>query len=137
MKRKAVGTKPVDGSRDVDQYLAKVREPARSTLQKVRTRIRSVAPAEAAEAISYRIPSFQYKGGLVWYAAFAKHCSLFPMSTHLAEEFREELKNYQTSKGTIRFPMDKPPSAALVKKLVQARVEANERGSRTDSRQRM
>ena len=115
-----------DGTRAVDEYLARVPEPARSTLQKIRSTIRSVAPAEATEAISYGIPTFQYKGGLMGYAAFSEHCSLFPMDGRLVEEFREELKSFQTSKGTIRFPIERPPSATLIKKLVNARIAANE-----------
>ena len=60
---------------------------------------------------------------LVGYAAFTNHCSLFAMNPAVMEQFGEELKNYRTSKGTIQFPLDKPLSASLVKKLVQARVK--------------
>jgi uncharacterized protein YdhG (YjbR/CyaY superfamily) len=109
----------------VDKYLARVPEPARSTLQKIRAAIRSAMPAEAAEAISYRMPAFKYKGLLIWYAAFADHCSLFPGSSVIAA-FKDELKGYSVSKGTIRFPTDKPLPAALVKKLVKARLAENE-----------
>jgi len=62
----------------VDEYIASVPEPARGTLRKIRTMIRSVVPSNASEAISYGIPSFKYKGWLVGYAAFADHCSFFP-----------------------------------------------------------
>ena len=62
----------------VDEYLAAVPEPARSTLNKIRATIRSTVPPEATEGISYRIPTFKYKGALVWFAAFSNHCSLFP-----------------------------------------------------------
>jgi uncharacterized protein YdhG (YjbR/CyaY superfamily) len=96
-------------------------------LNKVRAVIRSVVPAEAAEAISYGMPSFKYKGPLFGYAAFKGHCSLFPMNAALIVEYAEELKGYQTAKGTIRFPVDKAPPAALIKKLVKARVADNER----------
>ena len=112
--------------KDVDEYLASVPEPARSTLNKVRAAIRSAAPPEATEGISYRIPTFRYKGGLVAFAAFSKHCSLFPMSLSVMAAFKNELKDFQVSKGTIRFPVDKPLPAALVKKLVKARVAQNE-----------
>jgi uncharacterized protein YdhG (YjbR/CyaY superfamily) len=108
-------------SKSVDEYLAGVPEPARSTLNKVRAAIRSAVPPEAIETISYRIPMFKYKGPLVWFAAFSNHCSLFPGSS-VIEAFKNELKDFHTSKGTIRFPVDKPLSAALVKKLVKARV---------------
>jgi uncharacterized protein YdhG (YjbR/CyaY superfamily) len=107
---------------DVDQYLAGVPEPARGTLNRVRALIRSVVPAEATEGISYGIPTFKYKGSLVAFAAFKNHCSLFPMSGSVIEAFKKELKDFQTSKGTLRFPVDKPLPAALVKKLVRARI---------------
>lgn len=110
----------------VDEYLADVTEPAHSTLQKVRAMIRTAAPKEATEAISYGMPSFKYKGSLVGYAAFKEHCSFFPMSGTLLEEMQDELKKYKTSKGTIQFASDKPLPAALVKKLVKARVLENE-----------
>ena len=107
--------------KNIDQYLATVPEPARSTLKKIRDVIRSVVPKEATEAISYGIPAFQYKGRLVYFAAFSDHCSLFPTAS-VIRAFENELKNYQTSKGTIRFAIDKPLSTALLKKLVRARV---------------
>jgi uncharacterized protein YdhG (YjbR/CyaY superfamily) len=107
---------------DVDEYLAAVPEPARSTLKKVRATIRTLVPPEATEAISYRIPTVRYKGGLLAYAAFANHCSLFPMSLAVMSKFKKELKHFQASKGTIHFPLDKPLPATLLKKLVRARL---------------
>jgi uncharacterized protein YdhG (YjbR/CyaY superfamily) len=105
----------------IDEYLATVPEPARSTLKKTREVIRSVVPEEATEAISYGIPAFKYKGTLVYFAAFPDHCSLFPTAS-VIRAFENELKDYQTSKGTIRFAVDKPLSTTLLKKLVRARV---------------
>jgi uncharacterized protein YdhG (YjbR/CyaY superfamily) len=116
---------PEIGRAEVDAYLAQVPEPARTTLEKMRAMIRAAAPKEATEAISYKIPSFQLKGGLVWYAAFKNHCSFFPMDHSLEEEFAEELKKYKTSKGTIQFPVDKPLPNALVSRIVKARVSLN------------
>jgi len=112
--------------KNVDEYLAGVPEPARSTLNRVRAAIRSAVPPEATEAISYRMPTFRYKGALLGFAAFSNHCSLFPMSLSVMETFKNELKDFDTSKGTIRFPVDKPLSDALVKKLVKARIAENE-----------
>ncbi len=100
--------------KNIDEYLARVPEPARGTLNKIRAAIRSVAPPGATEAISYGMP------------AFSKHCSLFPGSS-VIEAFQGELKSYATSKGTIQFPTDKPLPTALVKKLVRARITENER----------
>jgi uncharacterized protein YdhG (YjbR/CyaY superfamily) len=105
----------------VEEYLSAVPEPARSTLQRVRAAIRSALPVEATEAISYRIPAFNYKGPLVWFAAFSNHCSLFPGAS-VIKAFKNELKGLETSKGTIHFPVDKPLPAALVKKMVKARL---------------
>ena len=113
--------------KNIDEYLAAVPEPARGTLQKVRAAIRSAVPPEAAEAISYRIPTFRYKGSLVAFAAFSRHCSLFPMSYAVISAFKSDLKTFEVSKGTIRYPLDKPLPAALVKKMVKARIAENER----------
>ncbi len=112
--------------KDVDEYLSRVPEPARGTLGKIRAAIRSVAPPEATEALSYGMPAFKYKGSLVGYAAFSNHCSFFPMNSSLIAAFKDELGKFETSKGTIRFPVDKPMPAALVKKLVKARIAENE-----------
>ncbi|HUD99442.1 MAG TPA: DUF1801 domain-containing protein [Bryobacteraceae bacterium] len=114
------------GEAAVTAYLARVPEPARSTLEKIRATIRSVVPAEATEGLSYGMPAFRYKGALVAYAAFKNHCSFFPMQASLIDEMKEELKGYRTSKGTLQFPVDKPLSTALVKKMVKARVAENE-----------
>ena len=78
------------------------------------------------ETISYGMPAFKSKGGLVAYASFKCHCSFFPMNGSLVEKFKDELAKYETSKGTIRFAVDKPSPAVLVKKLVKARVAENE-----------
>lgn len=131
MKKASSGVKmpPMTGpakAPDVETYLAWCPEPHRTTLETLRATIRSAVPKSATEAISYGMPSFQYKGGLVGYAAFKEHCSSFPMSGRLVEEFADELKAYKTSKGTIQFPVDKPLPAALVKKMVKARVAQNE-----------
>src|SRR5690242_5648478 len=116
--------------RNIDEYLAGVPEPARTTLQKIRAAIRSAVPREATEAITYRIPTFKYNGGLVAFAAFSNHCSLFPMSYAVIGAFKKELKGFEVSKGTIRFPVDKPLPATLVKKIVKARIAENERRKR-------
>lgn len=118
--------KPESGAADVEKYLARVPEPARSTLQKVRVMVRKAAPRDATEAISYGIPAFKYNGMLVAYAAFKGHCSFFPANGTLLTEFAEELKDYPCSKGTIRFAVDKPLPEGLVRKLVEARVAKNQ-----------
>jgi len=127
MKKSRSGTrsKSSNAPKSVDEYLARVPEPARSTLNKVRAAIRSVVPAETAELISYGIPAFKHKKVLVWYAAFSDHCSLFPTAS-VIEQFKGELKNYRVSKGTIHFASNKPLPAALLKELVKTRLEAVE-----------
>jgi len=112
--------------KSVDEYLAAVPEPARSTLNKIRTIIRSTVPPETTEGISYGMPAFKYKGALVWFATFSNHCSFFPGSLAVMAAFKNKLKDYPTSKGTIRFPVDKPLPATLVKKIVKARIAENE-----------
>jgi uncharacterized protein YdhG (YjbR/CyaY superfamily) len=72
------------------------------------------------------MPTFKYKGSLVAFAAFKKHCSLFPMSMAVIATFQNELKGFHTFKGTIQFPLDKPPPAALLKKMVKARIQQND-----------
>jgi uncharacterized protein YdhG (YjbR/CyaY superfamily) len=111
--------------KNVDEYLSAVPEPARSTLNTMRAVIRSAVPREATETISYGMPAFKHNGVLVWLAAFKDHCSFFPTAS-VIEAFKEELKDYPTSKGTIQFPTEKPLPVALVKKLVKARVAQNE-----------
>ncbi len=118
--------KAISPPQTVDEYIERVLEPARTTLSRIRAIIRSAVPPEATEAISYQMPMFKYKGLLCGYAAFANHCSLFPMGSSVIATFQKELAKFETSKGTIRFPVDKPPSAALIRKMVKARVAMNE-----------
>lgn len=119
-------------ARTVGDYLARVPEPARSTLQAVRRAIRAAAP-EATEAISYGLPMFRHQGLLLGYGAAANHCALY--GTTLAA-YRKDVEGYDTSKGTIRFPPDRPPPAALVRKIVRAHLAANEARARLRAERR-
>ena len=111
--------------KDVESYLRGVPAEARASLEKLRQTIKSVVP-EGIETISYGIPTFKLNGRmLVSYAAFAEHCSFFPGAGPV-DEHEEELKSFQTSKGTVRFTPTKPLAASLVKKLVRTRVRLNE-----------
>ncbi len=87
----------------------------------MRAVIRSAVPRESTETISFQIPAFAYNGVLVWYAAFAHHVSLFPTGA-IVETFNDHLKNFATSKGTIKFPLDKPLPISLIKRIVKTRV---------------
>jgi uncharacterized protein YdhG (YjbR/CyaY superfamily) len=114
-----------DAPQTIDEYLAGVPEPARSALKKMRTAIQSALPSDATETISYKIPAFKRKNILVWFGAFSGHCSLFPTPSVIAE-FKDELKGFSTSKGTIHFPADKPLPTALIKRIVKTRVQQDE-----------
>ncbi len=114
-------------AKNVDEYLARLSEPACSTLKHIRKVIQSVVPKETTEVISYRIPMFKYRGMLVGYAAFKNHCSLFPTGSGVIKKFEKELKGYATSKGTIQFPSDKPLPDALLRKIVRTRVAENKK----------
>ena len=112
--------------KSVDEYLDGVSSAgARISLSRLREIIRKEAP-EAEEVISYGIPTFKYKRGLVAFAAFTNHCSFFPLGASVLDLFQEELKEFRVSKGTLHFPLDKPLPTALLKKIVKARIEQNE-----------
>jgi len=108
----------------IDEYLDTVKDDQRVALEKLRKTIKAAAP-EAEECISYGVPAFRQNGMLVGFGATANHCSFFLMNGSTVEAHKEELQNYDTSKGTIRFPADKPLPVALVRKLVKARIAEN------------
>ena len=109
----------------IDEYFTWVNADHRDVLQKLRQTIHAVAP-NAQECISYAIPAFRLNGRvLVGFAAWSNHCSFYPMSSKTLKKFRNELRDFQTSKGTLRFSPDKPMPVALVKKLLKARIAEN------------
>ncbi len=109
----------------VDEYLADVPASQRAILERLRETVRSVAP-EAGEKVSYGIPTFTFHGNLVHYGASKNHLSFYPGSKSVMKKFATELKGFETSSGaTIRFKPDKPLSAALIKKIVRARMTEN------------
>ncbi len=106
----------------IDEYLAALSDDQRTALEKLRKTIRTAAP-KAEECISYGLAAFRLNGKpLVGFGASAKHCAFYPMNGSTVAAFQEELKNYDTSKETIRFAASKPLPAALVRKLVKARI---------------
>lgn len=110
--------------RTIDEYLARLNVNQRAALAKIRDAIRSAAP-KAEECISYQLAAFRFNGMLVAFGATANHCAFYPMSGSTIEQFADDLKGFETSKGTIRFQPEKPLPAALVRKLVKARLAEN------------
>jgi len=102
-----------------------VPEEARAALLKLRKTIKAVAP-QATEIISYQIPAYKHHGLLVGFAALKDHCTFHVMSVNVTRAHAAELKNYKTGKASIRFPANKPLPAALVKRLIKARIAENE-----------
>src|SRR5438045_9410635 len=126
MKRKTIGMKRMTTSaksskpKSHDDYLAAVTEDKRGALQKLRKAIKAASP-KAEECISYQLPAFRLNGRfLVAYGAAANHCAFYPGS--VITSLKNELKDYDTSKGTVRFPADKPLPTALVRRLVRLRM---------------
>jgi len=108
--------------KSINAYLGRLDRDRRAALQKLRKDIRAAAP-RAEECISYQMPGFRLDGKmLVWFGAAAHHCSFFPGATVSA--FKNDLKAYKTSKGTIRFDPAHPLPATLVRKIVKARIKA-------------
>jgi uncharacterized protein YdhG (YjbR/CyaY superfamily) len=124
-KSRATPAKP----KTIDEYLAGLPDEQRVALERLRKTIRSAAP-KAEECISYGLAAFKQDGMLVGFGASAKHLSFYPMNSTTVKAFKDNLKGFETSKGTIRFQPDKPLPAALVRKLVKARIaeNANRRG---------
>ena len=107
----------------VDEYIAFFPNNLQIKLQELRQTIRESAP-DAEEVISYGMPAYRLSGILVYFAAFKNHIGFYPTSSGV-ESFREELSDYETSKGTIRFPLNKPIPLELVTKIVKFRVDEN------------
>ena len=108
-----------------DEYLASLGDDRRSALEKLRKAVHAAAPG-AEECISYGLAAFKLDGRpLVALGAGRDHCAFYLMSGTTVEDHAEDLKQYDTSKGTIRFPPGKPLAATLVRKLVKARIAEN------------
>ncbi len=112
----------------IDEYIDTFPEEVRHALRKLRQVIREEAP-DAEEAIKYHMPTFVFHGNLVYFAAWKKHISMYPITSEM-ETSIEELSEYNTSgKGTIQFPLDQPLPLPLIRKIVACRVRENLRNS--------
>jgi uncharacterized protein YdhG (YjbR/CyaY superfamily) len=115
--------KKKDSKGTIDEYLAALSEDKRAALERLRRAIRAAAP-RAEECISYQLPAFRLDGKmLVWFGAAANHCAFYPGA--VVEAHKDELKDFDTRKGTVRFQPDDPIPAAVVRKLVKARIAQN------------
>src|SRR6188508_3462663 len=108
----------------VDEYIALAEPKVKKALKDIRKTIKSAAP-KAEEVISYQIPGYKYHGMLVFFAAWKNHISLYP-APWKAEDLKKEMSAYEGSKGTIKFPLDKPMPLTLIKKMVKYRIRENE-----------
>lgn len=115
--------KPVFTS--ISEYIAAAPPEVQETLEAIRSVIREAAP-EAAEKISYQMPTFELNGNLVHFAAFKKHIGFYPVPSGI-EAFAEELSPYKSAKGSVQFPLDKPMPYDLIRRIVEFRVEENKR----------
>jgi uncharacterized protein YdhG (YjbR/CyaY superfamily) len=109
--------------KDIDEYILRNPKEVQKLLRKIRATIRKAAP-NAKEIISYQMPAFKQGGVLVYFAAFSDHISFFPTSSGVVK-FQKELAEYETSKGTIKFPLDKPIPYGLIEKITKFRVSEN------------
>jgi uncharacterized protein YdhG (YjbR/CyaY superfamily) len=105
----------------IDDYIARFPDDVQTILQQVRQTIRKAAP-DAAEAIKYQIPTFVLNGNLVHFAAFAKHIGFYPTPSGITA-FEKELSGYQSAKGSVQFPLNKPLPLGLIRKIVAFRVK--------------
>ncbi len=111
------------GFTSIDEYIATCPKEIQKTLQELRATIKAAAPG-AEEKISYQMPAFALNGILVYFAAFKNHIGFFPTGSGV-QAFKDELSQYEGSKGTVRFPLDKPLPLELISKIVKFRVAEN------------
>jgi uncharacterized protein YdhG (YjbR/CyaY superfamily) len=107
--------------RSIDEYIAAAPKNLQETLQELRRSIKEAAP-QAEEVISYQMPAFKLNGILVWFAVYKDHIGFYPKASAI-EAFKEKLSAYQTSKGTVQFPLNKPLPLDLIKEIVYFRLK--------------
>ncbi len=114
----------IENHKNIDEYLDQQPEETRKKLEEIRTLVRALVP-EASEKIAYGIPTFTYHGNLLHFAGYKAHIGFYPGSTPV-KQFEKELSGYETSKGTIKFPLSQPLPLSLIRKITLACVERNE-----------
>lgn len=120
-KRKPASTTPAGPK--VRAYIAGLPPAARAAAKEIRALVRSIAP-DAVEHFSYGVPGFRYRNQpLAWYAGWKEHVSVYPFSAAFAAGHGIRLDAYETSTGTVRFPLSKPLPVALIKRLIKARMQ--------------
>jgi len=107
----------------IDEYIAEYPDSTQSLLSELRNHIRMIVP-DAKETISYGVPTFTLFGNLVHFAAYQNHIGFYPGASGV-DNFKHELAGYQTSKGTIQFPINQPLPLELIEKIVRFRVNEN------------
>jgi len=122
------------GFKSIDEYIAVFPEDIQKILQGLRATIKAAAPG-AEEKISYQIPAFSLKGNLVYFAAFKKHIGFYPTSSGI-RAFKRELSIYESGKGSVRFPIEKPLPLKLISKIVKFRHTENLKNAEIRSRKR-
>jgi len=114
---------PKTQPKNIDEYIASYPKDVQEILEKIRVTIRKAAP-DAQETINYQIPTFTLKGNLVHFAAFKKHIGFYPAPSGI-EKFKQELSGYESAKGSVQFPLDKPIPYDLISQIVKFRVKEN------------
>jgi uncharacterized protein YdhG (YjbR/CyaY superfamily) len=109
--------------KNIDEYIAGFPPDVQAILEKVRATIREAAP-EAQETINYAIPTFTLKGDLVHFAGFKSHIGFYPTPSGIAK-FKAELAGYESAKGSVKFPLEKPVPYELIRAIVEFRVQEN------------
>jgi uncharacterized protein YdhG (YjbR/CyaY superfamily) len=113
-------------AKDVDEYIAQAPKEAQERLQALRATILAAAPG-ATERISYGMPTYEYKGRLVYFALWKKHVGVYALTTPVLEAHKSELAGYVTSKGTIQLPLNETVLLELIERLVRAQVKENDK----------
>ncbi len=122
------------GSTTVDEYIAEQPDEVQDRLNKLRQVIRETAP-EATEKISYGMPTFVLHGNLIHYAAHTHHIGIYPMPSGV-DQFKDELAEYQTAKGSVQFPLDRPMPYDLIVRIVRFRVAENTKKAEAKTKKR-